>query len=121
VEAAGDAEVEIRAIGKDGGGRAEALGFGYEFSVLAVDAGDVVEDLDDADDGEAGHVHDGADAGGFHALAGAAEQFDVAELSAEGIGETGGVAVARGFAGRNQDARRHSYSVYRCLAGGLVD
>jgi hypothetical protein len=65
------------------------------------------DDLDDANDGEGSGVDDGPDAGGAEMGAGAAEEIGVRVELAELGDDEGGVEIARGFAGGDEDFERH--------------
>ena len=103
VELGGDAEVKIGRIGDDGEDGAAAGGFAEELAVFAVDFRNVADDLDEADDAELGGIDDGFDAGGLHAGSGAAEEAGLGEEGFEMGDEGGGVEVARGFSGGDED------------------
>jgi hypothetical protein len=102
------AEVEVWGIGEDGEIGAAAAHFGEELAIFAVDAGDMGDDFEEADDGEAGGIDDGLDAGLAHAGAGAAEQARVGPEAAEFGGEERGVKIAGGLPGGDQDGAGHS-------------
>lgn len=103
VEFARDAQVEVRAVSEDGHGGFFLARGGDELAELAPDAGDVGDDLDQADHVELRLIHHGADAGLGHARAGAAEEVPIGVAGLEDAREGGGVDVAGGFAGREQD------------------
>jgi hypothetical protein len=100
-ESLGQAQVEIGAIRQNGDIRAFIGGGAEQLAVLAVDSRDVGEDFHQADDGQAGGIDHGADAGALHAGAGAAEELESGVAAAEGVDQGGGVEVAGGFARGN--------------------
>ena len=103
LELARDAEVEVGGVGEDGELRATVAGGGDESAELFVYARDVVDYLNQADDRQALSADDGFDAGFAQASASAAEEAEVGVAALEFLDEEGGLAVARGFTGGDQD------------------
>ena len=102
----GDAEVEVGGIGQDGERGALGAGGGDKGSEALVDAGEVVDDFDQADDGEVFGSDYGADSGGAEFGSGAAEEVTVGPLLFELGDELGGVVFTGGFARRDEDGSR---------------
>ena len=95
--------MKVRRVGQDGEVWLFAAGGFDKLVEFALDAGNVADDFDQADDVELGGVDGGADTFFAETVAGAAEEIDLAEAGAEGPDEGGGVEVAGGFAGGDQD------------------
>jgi hypothetical protein len=117
VEVAGDTEMEIGGVCEDGQSGFFRTGGGEQFAVLAVDAGDMSDDLEDADDGEGGGVNDGTDAGGAEAGAGATEELGIGEGAAEFLDYEGSVEVAGGFAGGDQEGHGNRLAAWVVFSG----
>lgn len=110
-ELAGEAEVEVRTVGEDGEVGLFGAGGGDEFAEFAIDARDVMDDFDQADDIEVGGIDDGADAGVAHAGSGTTEEIGLGQVGAEGGYERGGIEVAGGLAGGNEDLHSKGFGV----------
>ena len=106
-EMTGEAEVEIGIVCEDGGGGRMGAGVAEEFAVLGVDAWEVSDDFGETDDGKAGGVDDGLNALCLEFGAGATEEMGVGEGFTERGDERGGVHVARGFTGGDEEGGFH--------------
>jgi hypothetical protein len=107
-EMAGEAEMEIGIVGEDCGGGRVSAGVAEKFAVLAVDAREVDHDFGETDDGETGSVNDGGDALGLEFRTGATEELGRREgRITQRTHEGGGIHVARGFAGGDEEGGSH--------------
>jgi hypothetical protein len=113
VEASGHPKVEIGAVGKYCKVRFLGAGGRNQSAVFAVDAGDVPENFDNADDRKAFGADDRFDEGAAHVWTGATEEVGGGEVAAEGFDKSRGIAIARSFAGGNENfgGRGHVISV----------
>ena len=101
-----EVEVKAGAIGEDGEVGLFLVNGAFQFAEFAVNARDVGDHLDEADDGERGGIDDGTNAGLTHAGSGTAEEVGVGVECADGFGELSGVPIARGFTGGDEDFQR---------------
>ncbi len=119
-EAAGEPEVKIRRIGEYGQIGFFAPGHGEQPVEFAVDAGQMREHFDQADDTEFFRVDDRAHASGEHAGLGAAKELEVRPALAQRLDEARGIKVATGFTRRDQYAPHHFFSAYRAIMRVLM-
>ena len=104
---AGQAEMEIGAIGQDGELGAFPPGGFDQLAELAVDAGNLAKHLDQADHGERGGVDDGTHASAAHAGSCTSEEISVGESASKSQDQFRGIQVTGRFARGNKNLRGH--------------
>jgi len=112
----GQAEVDVGEIDEDSdGGTALADGLA-EAAELAVDAGQVEDDLGDAHDRHVLGADNAVETGLGHARATHAEELRCdpfwSEVLAEGVDEPRAIVLAAGLAGRDEDGWRHQGGLF---------
>ena len=114
VELAGQTEVNLGEVDKDGHVGTTRADSALEPAELAVDAGQMEQDFGQAHDRDIFRADDALEAGGGHALAAhAVEGGGLAaggELLSEFADQQGAVVLAAGFACRDENGRVHRWS-----------
>ncbi len=98
-----EAEVPLGEVDEDGNIGTAAVDLAQQLLVLAENLRQVGDDLGKADDGDVLRADDSIEAGGAHAFAARAEEFDISLPASERLDHLGAVGVARSFAGREEN------------------
>src|SRR5579871_601782 len=107
-------EMKIRTIRQDGHVRPFLFSGADQLAILAVHARNMLDHFHKPDHRDACGIHHGANPGALHALPSTSEKLKIGMASAESSDQTGGVKVARGFAGGNEYLLGHySFSLSR--------
>ena len=112
VQLARQAQVEVGEVDEHGGVRTASLGFANHLAKAAIDRGNVLDDLDDADLGDLSRIDQQIAAGGAHLLAAHAEELDagrrigLGDLPPQSLDQLCAVEFAGGFARRDQNSHQ---------------